>query len=261
MIEMRSVRHIVIIGLLAWIFLTSCSTVEAALSTPTPMPSGEYIIYVSQAGDTVAQIAKQFRLTIEQLIALNNDRYPALARDPSLLQPGWQLKVPSKNASVAARATAEAMQSPFDMTDATQRTLDEVNTARARQGLVPLKSDLVLMRIARERSTDMIVRGYFSHLDPDTYQQPFLRYLQATNYAYRYAGENIAEIKNGANWVPAWLSVAARLAPSELASQLATDWMNSPEHRENIQNAHYRRTGLALGVSRDGQRIVATQVF
>lgn len=261
MIEMRQVRQIILVGLLASLFLSACSTVEAALGTPTPIPVGEYIYYVAQPGDTIAQIAKQFRLTIEQLIALNNDRYPALARDPSLLQPGWQLKVPSKNASASVRATAEAMQPPVDMTSATQRTIDEVNAARARQGLVPLKIDLVLMRIVRDRSTDMIARNYFSHLDPDTQQQPFLRYLQATNYSYRYAGENIAEIKNGVNWVPLPLSVAARLSPSDLATQLVADWMNSPEHRENIQNAHYRRTGFAIGVSRDGQRIVATQAF
>jgi uncharacterized protein YkwD len=264
MIEIRLARQIISLGLVALVFLTACSSVEAAFGTPTPVPSGEYIYYVAQPGDTVAQIAKQFRLTIEQLIALNADRYPALARDPSLLQPGWQLKVPSKNASAAARATAEAAQSPFDMAEASQQTIDQVNAARARQGLIPLKIDVVLMRIARDRSADMIARGYFSHLDPDTNQQPFLRYLQATNYAYRYAGENIAEIKNGTNWVPSWVpwvSVAKRFSSSELATQFVTDWVNSPEHRENIQNAHYRRTGLALDVARDGQRIVATQVF
>jgi spore germination protein YaaH len=143
MIENRFLYQIILLCLAVTVLLTACSTVEAALGTPTPIPSGEYIFYMTQPGDTIAQIAKQFQLTIEQLIALNNDRYPALARDPSLLQPGWQIKVPSKNASVAARATAEAMQSPFDMTEATGRTIEEVNAARARQGLVTLKSDLV----------------------------------------------------------------------------------------------------------------------
>jgi uncharacterized protein YkwD len=257
---MQSTRRIVWLIVFALVILTGCSVVEG-LGTPTPRPVGEYIIYVSQPGDTVAQIAKKFRLTVEQLIALNTDHYPALARDPSLLQPGWQLKVPSKDANAAARATAEALQSPYDMSEAAQRAIDEVNAARARKGLVPLKIDLVLMRIARDRSADMIGRGYFSHLDPNTNQEPFLRYLQATNYAYRYAGENIAEIKNGINWIPSWLTVAERFSPSELASQIVTDWLQSPEHLENIENAHYRRTGLALGVSWGGQRIVVTQVF
>jgi uncharacterized protein YkwD len=261
MIKTRFTRRIIILGLLVSVLLTACSTVEAAFSTPTPLPLGDYIYYMVQPGDTASQIAKQFRLTIEQLIALNTDRYPAFARDPSLLQPGWQLKVPSKSASAAVRATAEAMQPSFDMTEATQRTIDEVNAARAKQAMSPLKTDPTLMRIARERSTDMIGRDYFSHLDPDTHQQPVLRYLQATNYVYRYAGENIAEIRNGVNWVPSWLSVAARYTPSQLAAQFVTDWMNSPEHRDNIENTHYRKTGLAIGVSHDGQRIVATQVF
>ena len=259
--ETHLARQILLFTLVASVFLSACSTVEAALGTPTPAPLGEYMYYMVKPGDTVSQVAKQFRLTNEQLILLNTDRYPALARDSSLLQPGWQLRVPSKNASVAARATAEAQQPSFNMAQATNLTIDEVNAARARQGMTPLKSDPTLMRIARERSDDMIERDYFAHLDPDTHQQPVLRYLQATNYPYRYAGENIAEIRNGVNWVPWWISVAARYTASQLASQFVTDWMNSPEHRENIENAHYRKTGLAISVSHDGQRVVATQVF
>jgi uncharacterized protein YkwD len=124
-----------------------------------------------------------------------------------------------------------------------------------------LRLDAGLTRIANDRSADMIAREYFSHYDPQTGQEPLLRYLQANKFAYRYAGENIAEIKNDAGWVPPWLTVAARYSSTDLAAQFVTGWLNSPEHRANILNPNYHRTGVALGVTTDGRRIVASQAF
>jgi uncharacterized protein YkwD len=241
---------------------SGCGMLDAALAAPvgTPAPT-EYITYIVQPRETLAQVATHFHLTIEQLIALNSDRYPALARDPSVLQAGWQLRVPSRNATAAARATSEAVLSQSDFSPATKATIDGVNAARAQRGLPLLRSDIVLSRIASDRSADMIARDYFSHYDPATGQEPLLRYLQANGFAYQYAGENIAEIRNGSGWVPPWLTVAARYSPEDLAAEFVKDWLNSPEHRANIYNTHYRRTGVALAVTRDGRRIVATQVF
>ena len=150
-------------------------------------------------------------------------------------------------------------------THLTDQTLEieggELNVARAQQGMSLLTYDAVLTCIASDRSADMITRDYFSHYDPSTGQEPLLRYLQAYNYPYMYAGENIAEIKNGAGWVPPWLSVAARYSATDLAQEFVQDWLNSPEHCANIYNSHYNRTGVALAVTSDGRRIVATQVF
>jgi uncharacterized protein YkwD len=239
-----------------------CSVFDEAVAAPNATPvATQYITYVVPSGETLAQIALRFHMTIEQLIALNADRYPALARDPSVLQAGWQLRVPSQNATAAARATADAAQPPFDPTLAAKQTVDEVNAARAQKGMGLLRSDPVLARIASDRSADMIARDYFSHYDPLTGQEPFLRYLQANGYPYQYAGENIAEIRNGAGWVPPWLTVASRYSTTALAQEFVQDWLNSPEHRANIFHTRYRRTGVALAVTRDGHRIVATQVF
>ena len=249
------------VGLLV-LTTAGCSVLDEAIAASNATPvSSEYITYVVQPGETLAQIAVRFHMTIENLIALNSGRYPALARDPSALQAGWQLRVPSQNATAAARATADAAQPPFDPTLAAKLTVDDVNAARAKNGMSLLRTDPVLTRIASDRSADMIARDYFSHYDPQTGQEPFLRYLQANNYPYQYAGENIAEIKNGAGWVPPWLTVASRYSASALAQEFVQDWLNSPEHRANIFHTHYRRTGVALAVTRDGQRIVATQVF
>jgi uncharacterized protein YkwD len=61
--------------------------------------------------------------------------------------------------------------------------------------------------------------------------------------------------------VPAWLTIAARYTTDDLASEFVKGWLNSPEHRTNIFGVNYRRTGVALAVSSDGRRIVATQTF
>ncbi|MBI5648921.1 MAG: LysM peptidoglycan-binding domain-containing protein [Chloroflexi bacterium] len=234
---------------------TACSSVAVAFA-PT-LPADEFATYIVQPGDTLSDIAARHFLSIEQLIALNTEQYPALARDPSLLQIGWQLRVPGQSAVAAARTNANAP----DYHSATEQIISEINTARAQRGLALLRADATLAQIATDRSADMIARDYFSHYDPATAQQPLLRYLQASKYGYRAAGENIAEIKNDAAWVPPWLTVGARYAPNDLAREFVKGWLNSPEHRANILSAHYRRTGVALSARGDARRIVATQVF
>ena len=248
--------------ILLLIGLSACSLAQVVVPAPTRPPSAiDYTTYTVQPGDTLSQIAARYHVTIEQLIALNADRYPTLARDPSTIKPGWQLRVPDPNATARATATSDASFPKVDLTEAARLVVEGMNAARAQSGLVLLRSEVVLTRIASDRSTDMIARDYFSHYDPQTGQEPLLRNLQANKFSYQYAGENIAEIKNDAGWVPPLLTVAARFSAADLANEFVTGWLNSPEHRANILNSHYRRTGVALAVSRDGRRIAATQVF
>jgi uncharacterized protein YkwD len=250
-------RRIWLLCLWLALWSSACTVVPAVWLGSTPTPTIEYAIYVVQPGDTLSAIALRYGMTIEQLIALNSDTYPSLARDPSSLRAGWRLRV-----TAATSGTASASVTPhFDVAAVPQEIIEQVNTARAQRGLLLLRADVTLTRIARDRSEDMIARNYFSHYDPATGQEPLLRYLQAAKFAYRYAGENIAEIKNDAGWVPPWLTVAARYSTYELANEFVKGWLNSAEHRANIFNTHYRRTGVALAISPDGRRIVATQVF
>lgn len=231
--------------------------VARAFAPLTQVATDNTVTYVVQPGDTVTLIATKYHLTIEQIINLNSDAYPALARDPSSLKPGWVLQLP--RTSAFAPTTPEASQ--VDLIQASQQIVEGINNARAQKGLLLLRTDANLTRIASDRSSHMITRNYFSHNDPDTMQEPLLRYLQAMRFQYRYAGENIAEIKNDAGWVPPWLTVAARYNATDLANEFVKGWTNSPEHRANIMNSNYRRTGVALAASADGRRIVATQTF
>lgn len=234
--------------------LVGCDVAQA-FAPLTQVATENTATYVVQPGDTVSQIATKYHLTIEQIINLNANEYPSLARDPSSIKPGWVLHLPR----TSAPTTPETSQ--VDLVQAAQQIIDGINNARAQKGLVLLRTDGNLTRIATDRSNDMIARNYFSHYDPQTGQEPLLRYLQALKFQYRYAGENIAEIKNDAGWVPPWLTVAVRYNSADLANEFVKGWLNSPEHRANIMNQNYHRTGVALAASADGRRIVATQAF
>jgi murein DD-endopeptidase MepM/ murein hydrolase activator NlpD len=160
--------------------------------------------YLVKANDTLAKIAQNYGVTVEQLIALNMDNYPELSRDASLLKPGMELIVPNLSVSLATRA-AETRAAPTpgaDLDAAAKLIIEKINVARAGKKIFLLREDKQLTQIAHDRSVDMIQRNFFSHVDPLNGQEPFLRYLQATHYAYQYAGENIAEVKNDVGWVP-----------------------------------------------------------
>ncbi len=255
-------RTLLVLFLNVFLFiLSACSLAEALTPASAPAAQTQYAFYTVQPGDTLSTIAVRYHLTLEQLIALNQKEYPSLARDPSVLRVGWRLRVPVTPTTAQATATAGSGVQHADLNETARLIVEGVNSARAQQNLVLLRTDIILTRIANDRSTDMIERDYFSHYDPQTGQEALLRLIQVSNYAYQYAGENIAEIKNDAGWVPSLLTVAARYSASDLSNEFVTGWLNSPEHRANILNSHYRRTGVALAVSPDGRRIVATQLF
>ena len=49
--------------------------------------------YTVQAGDHLAEIARNNGTTTQALLDLNVDMYPSLATDPDFLRPGWVLKL------------------------------------------------------------------------------------------------------------------------------------------------------------------------
>jgi peptidoglycan/xylan/chitin deacetylase (PgdA/CDA1 family) len=59
-------------------------------STSTPIAGTEYTV---RAGDSLAAIARAYGTTTAQLQAWNADRYPSLASDPNVIEPGWILLV------------------------------------------------------------------------------------------------------------------------------------------------------------------------
>lgn len=99
-----------------------------------------------------------------------------------------------------------------------------VNRERSKEGLAPVTMDGTLQNLARKYSGDMLVRGYFSHYNPER-ESPFDR-MENEGISYLHAGENLA------------------LAPSVgLAMQ---GLMDSKGHRANILSPQFHKIGIGV---------------
>ncbi len=232
--------------------------------------------YTVQSGDSLPDIALKYDVTLSDLIVANQDRYPALAVDPENPPIGAELVIPNTGnvgverwfgrlaqaASPPITPAPNVPAAPNEKINAVVQLIQRgINHERAARNLPQLVFDARLAEIAQTRSNDMIRREYFSHQDPERGSVAFQDLIRSSQVRFMFAGENIAEIKNQGSLVPAGLTVYSRYGASEIADQFVTGWINSAEHRENIVNPHFRKTGIALGVAVDGTRIVATQIF
>ena len=120
--------------------------------------------------------------------------------------------------------------------------IDLLNADRVANGLAPLEFDPSLATIARWRSEDMAMRGYFSH-DIGGYQ--VFQVLRDQGVSYRVAGENLAY-----NYY----------SPEETARRAEIALMDSPSHRANILRADYTHVGVGVAQAPDG-RYLFTQLF
>lgn len=114
--------------------------------------------------------------------------------------------------------------SPIVDSASEEKMLEMVNREREKAGVGSLVMDGELVGLARNYSTDMLNRGYFSHYSPEG-QSPFER-MDEYGIDYLAAGENLA------------------FAPSvELAMQ---GLMDSPGHRANILSPEFNRIGIGV---------------
>ncbi len=108
--------------------------------------------------------------------------------------------------------------------DLEQQMLQLVNAERKKRGLKSLVADEQLRKVARAHSSDMLKRGYFSHMTPEG-KDPFYR-MKKAGINYKRAGENLA--------------YASTLAKAHKGL------MNSSSHREAILNKTFGRIGIGI---------------
>ena len=101
--------------------------------------------------------------------------------------------------------------------------VDLVNAHRRSLGLSALVWDQIAADVALAHSMDMVTRDYFSHASPDG--DTVADRLRSAGINFRLAGENIAF---------GFLE----------ADDVFTAWMNSPEHRDNIELAGFTHHGV-----------------
>jgi uncharacterized protein YkwD len=112
-----------------------------------------------------------------------------------------------------------------------------LNAERVAAGVPALELDATLVDIARLRSSDMVARGYFDHVNPDGLT--VFDILGQFGVPWAWAGENLA-----LNNYPA----------DEAAAATVRDLMASPPHRDNNLNSHFSKVGIGLAATDDGVR-------
>jgi len=127
--------------------------------------------------------------------------------------------------------------------------LRAVNAYRAEKGLGQLAADANLQRIAAVHAADMQLRGFFGHFNPEG-QGPRERMMAVESGFTGRIAENI-EVVEGPSY--------GAMSDTELANSMVKKWIESPMHRKNIKAPEMTESGV--GIARQGNRIIAAQVF
>src|SRR5256714_6113718 len=131
---------------------------------------------------------------------------------------------------VASPAGATADRPTTAMSALEQGVLSDINSLRAQHGLGPLRISSRLSAAARQHSSEMAARGYFSHdsSNGSSFDKRISRYYPIGGSRYWSVGENLL-----------WSS------PDVDAGGALTMWWNSPEHRKNMLSARWHEIGLS----------------
>ncbi len=157
----------------------------------------------------------------------------------------WRPPVSSGNgATTGGTTTATA---PGVVEEVERLVFDLTNRERHRRGLSPLDGDDVLAEISRRHSSDMLRRGFFDHVTPEG-MTPAERVGADHRSLVGVTGENV--------WSGSGYDIEAS---ASLARKIVDDWMESPEHRDNVLRSAY--THLGVGIAAEGDEIRATQSF
>jgi hypothetical protein len=103
--------------------------------------------------------------------------------------------------------------------------LTKTNQIRKSSNLQPLTVNSQLSTAAQEKANDMAVQNYWSPVSPEG-QTPW-QVIRSTGYQYTLAGENLAYGFSN-------------------SSSLFSAWLNSPSHKENIENSNFSDVGFGI---------------
>lgn len=107
--------------------------------------------------------------------------------------------------------------------------LQQINNARATNGVAAVSENPLLDKAAQLKLADMISKSYFAHTAPDGTQ--WYSFITQAGYIYSKAGENLA------------LGTYSQVPEQAIVNE----WLNSPEHRANLLNSDYVDIGIGIG--------------
>lgn len=141
-----------------------------------------------------------------------------------------------------------------------------VNKVRTERGLLELEYDGDLAKIARDHSSDMIKRDFFSHTTPsgDTVKDRYRKFgYQQGELGTRYMGENIAQRSFLKQRVDQCSERERSKILLEIARDVVDQWLDSPGHRKNILATKWEYEGIGAQIKTwaSPPRIYVTQNF
>lgn len=110
-----------------------------------------------------------------------------------------------------------------------------LNAERVKKGLQPVKSNFVLVQLARTKAQDMAINNYFSHTSP----------------TYGKASDMVK--KSGLNY---WI-VGENLALTTSGSRANALFMGSSVHKATMLNKHFTEVGIGMYKKENGSLYVA----
>jgi uncharacterized protein YkwD len=133
-------------------------------------------------------------------------------------------------ASAALGAPAQPRQPASSLSSLEQGVLTDINAFRTAHHLVPLRLSSALTTAARQHSQQMASNGYFAHESSDgsAFWKRIQRYYTSSPFRYWSVGENLL-----------WSS------PDVDPQGALKLWIDSPEHRANLLNTHWREIGVS----------------
>jgi uncharacterized protein YkwD len=144
----------------------------------------------------------------------------------------------------AQREEQKTAPAPVNLAEAEAFLLRSINEQRAAAGMKPVEVDAATTGLARERSTDMATRNYFSHSTPEG--EKFLGMMSQRGIVYAYAGEILA--RN--NYPDAQAPVTAM-----------STYLNSAPHKAILMDGRYNLVGVGYARSDEDSMHYFTVIF
>lgn len=131
---------------------------------------------------------------------------------------------------VASAAPAATRRPAVALSSLEQGVLFDINAFRAAHHLAPLRLSAALTVAARTHSQQMEADGYFAHNSADgtAFWKRIQAFYPSSHFGFWSVGENLL-----------WSS------PDVDAQKALTMWENSPEHRKNMLDPHWREIGVS----------------
>ena len=77
-----------------WYYLTKYKGWIGPLAVKSAAYNSKYVNYTVKKGDVLSKIAKDYGVTVDEIVELNNAKYKTMTRD--YIQAGWVLKIPKR---------------------------------------------------------------------------------------------------------------------------------------------------------------------